>query len=144
MVKSKHIYEINGMTSLPERSIYDAMKRRCNNPNTKDFKNYGGRGIKICERWSKSFANFIEDMGARPSVRHTIDRIDVDGDYSPENCRWATVKQQANNRRTNKLVTIDGETKTLAQWIELSPVKKSTVHQRIYVYGWDDRKALEL
>lgn len=120
--------------------IWGNIKNRCNNPNNPAYANYGGRGIKVCERW-QIFANFYEDVGENPG-KMTLDRIDNDGDYSPDNCRWATRKQQANNRRTNRLVTIDGMTRTLAEWIEASPIKSSTVRQRFYVYGWSIKDAL--
>lgn len=98
--KRKHGATVGGKTR--EYNIWKGMRQRCENPNNDDFDLYGGRGIKVCRRW-KDFANFLADMGPRPTPQHSIDRYpNNDGDYEPTNCRWATPEQQANNKRPYK------------------------------------------
>ncbi len=92
----------HAMTNTRVYKIWSGMKTRVSNPNREKYAIYGGRGISVCERWNK-FENFYEDMGEPPSNKHTLDRIDVNGDYSPDNCRWATPSRQARNRQTTKL-----------------------------------------
>lgn len=123
--KRKH-----GMSRTPEWTTYSGMKSRCLNSADPKFRNYGGRGIKVCDRWLESFSNFYADMGSRPAG-HSLDRIDVNGDYAPENCRWATASQQAQNKRTNINLTHLGETKCLTQWAREYQVPLLTAYCRL-------------
>lgn len=92
----------HGCSLSKEYYAWAAIKQRCYNPKHNAYKNYGGRGITVCERWLNSFDNFLADMGEAPSKNHSIDRINNEGNYEPENCRWATAKQQANNKRCSR------------------------------------------
>lgn len=123
-----------------EYSTWTRITQRCNNLHNHKYKNYGGRGIKVCQRW-QTFENFFADMGKKPSPQHSIDRIDVDGDYCPENCRWATQKEQQNNRRDNILLSAFGRTQTLSQWAEEVGIKTGTLQYRI-ARKWPIEKAL--
>ncbi|ASQ11855.1 hypothetical protein CDO22_17840 [Sinorhizobium meliloti] len=114
---------------MPEYGIWASMKERCSNPKQSRYERYGGRGIRVCREW-EDFARFIEDMGPRPSTKHTIERIDNDGDYEPSNCRWATWKEQANNRSSNVLLTIGAERLSLSQWAVRSGVDRMTIKER--------------
>ena len=124
----------------PEYFVWHNMRHRCRDPKNKCFGNYGGRGIKVCDQWSQ-FAAFLEDMGPRPSSKHSIDRLDNDGDYNPGNCRWATKTQQLNNRRGNRLLTYCGETHTVTEWARMVGIKSATLFARIRT-GWIVEKAL--
>lgn len=113
---------------------YD-MTRRCNKADRNDYQRYGGSGIKVCSQWS-DFEKFYKDMswGFRKGL--TLDRIDSELGYSPENCRWASSIEQANNKKSNRVIEYLGQKKTLAQWIRHFGLKSSTVRQRYYVYNF--------
>jgi len=117
-----------GQSFDPLYNVWYLMLRRCQNPKDKRWEQYGGRGIKVCDRWLV-FSNFLADMGERPAGM-TLDRKDNDEDYSPNNCRWATWVEQNNNRTVNRLLTINGETKTVAQWVPLLGMKYTTLYKR--------------
>lgn len=138
---TKHGYAKRGKIG-PEYKAWTKIRQRCINPNDPYWKDYGKRGIKVCKRWLNSFENFYSDMGERPSKKHSIDRIDNDGDYTPENCRWATIKEQSNNTRRNIYITIDGVTKTLTQWCRVYGVNPVTANWRIK-NGWPSEKAVK-
>lgn len=110
--KRRILSTTHGRSHTTEWYIWCGMKRRCYDKNCKDYKRYGGRGIKVCKRWKSSFENFFEDMGKHPSSQHSIDRVDNDGPYCNWNCRGSTRKQQANNRRDNVQKTCSTMVKT--------------------------------
>lgn len=126
---------------IPEYRTWVQMRQRCNNPNNPDFNRYGGRGIKICDRW-KSFDNFYSDMGKRPE-KYTLDRMDNNGDYSPENCRWANRREQSINRECTVFVTYNGKTMSLSDWVNELPFKITlkNLYERIVTNKWPIEKA---
>lgn len=121
-------------------SIWKGMRARCNNANNPAFHRYGGRGIKVCERWN-DFENFLEDMGEKPDG-FTIDRIDNNGNYCPENCRWATRIEQANNTRNNVFIEYDNQKLSTRQWDRELGLCLGTTWQRIFTLGWTIEKAI--
>lgn len=114
-----------------------SMRQRCLNQNDRAYKNYGGRGIGISDRWL-AFENFAQDMGSMPDG-YELDRINVNGNYEPTNCRWANPKTQANNKRNNRILEIDGISKTLTQWCESTGITKSAAQKRLAL-GWSVEK----
>jgi hypothetical protein len=111
--------------------IWCKMIDRCTKPTHISYPSYGGRGIKVCDKWLSSFEEFMADVGNRPSKNHSIDRIDNDGDYMPSNVKWSTSKEQALNRSTTQLVTIDGVVDSLAGWSKRKGISPQTLHHRI-------------
>lgn len=116
------------------------MRARCLSPNATGYARYGGRGITICERWMAGFEAFAEDMGD-PGPGQSLDRIDVDGHYEPSNCRWASRVTQARNTSTNRFITIDGETRTMAEWCEVRAIRYGIVKYRLRE-GWSEEEAI--
>ena len=129
----------HGMSKTRVYNIWEGVKARCLNPNKKEWKNYGGRGIKLHKPWY-NFTEFYKDMGDPPD-NHVIDRADNDGDYTPENCKWVTYKESNNNTRHNINLTIKNTTKTITQWCEYYGVNPSTAFVRIF-RGWDEMEAV--
>jgi hypothetical protein len=130
----------HGRSHSPEHRVWNGMRTRCADAT---HPHYGGRGIKVCERWN-SFENFFADMGPRPTPKHSIDRIDSDGPYSPENCRWATIHEQARNRRSTVFIEHNGETKTMTEWAAHSGINLHTIRLRLVKFGWSVEEALSV
>ncbi len=118
-----------------------SMTYRCRNTNSKDYKNYGGRGISVCRRWRDSFLAFIEDMGECPGKGYTIERISNEAGYEPGNCKWATRKEQGRNKRNNVMLTFNGETMCLIEWAERIRMNRMTLSYRLRS-GWTIEEAL--
>ena len=131
----------HGMTRTPEYHAWEGIKQRCFNPNHQYYSHYGGRGITICDRWKNSSENFLADMGSKPTAKHSIDRIDNDGDYCPGNCRWATKAEQENNKRNNRLITIGCVTLNIAQWAKEMGFKRTVIWNRLNS-GWSEYRAV--
>jgi hypothetical protein len=129
-VLKKHLHAINGVKTA-EYTAWCNLKKRCLDSKHPQYKHYGGRGITVCDRWKNSFENFFEDMGKRPTKKHSIDRIDNNGNYEPNNCKWATTKEQSKNRRNNRNYSYNGETKNISEWALYFKVSHSSMSYRI-------------
>src|ERR1700748_3622937 len=121
--------------------VWTMIKQRCYNKKHTHYDRYGGRGIRVCERWINSYDNFILYMGGPPPPRHTIERIDNEGNYNPSNCRWATQKEQAQNRRNTVAIAFNGETMCLTEWAKKLNIGVTTLHWRIFKRKWPIEKA---
>lgn len=146
-LKTQRVYESSRAVDggyTPEYKAWEAMIQRCNNPNVRHYKRYGGRGIKVCKRWLSSFDAFLSDMGERPSPHHSIDRFpDNDGNYEPENCRWATWQQQNRNKSGTRPLTFRGETLLLVEWEDKLGLPRGRLSQRLCL-GWPVEDALTI
>ena len=134
----------HGLSKNRLHGIWRGMKQRCCNPRSKDFEHYGGRGITICRKWMCNFENFYNWAIANGyDESKSIDRIDVNGNYEPDNCRWADYEIQANNRSNNNKITFRGEIHTIAEWSSILHIDRKTISDRIHKLGWSPEKALE-
>lgn len=125
----------HGMSEEKVFKTWCKMRARCQNASDKSFKDYGGRGIEVCDRWRNSFENFFADMGHPPTPNHTIERKDNDGPYSPDNCRWATLYEQHLNTRRTVRIAYNGATKCLAEWSRIFGINYATLQYRITHMG---------
>jgi len=135
-------YKANGLYHTAEHRAWSGLIQRCTNPKNPRFSEWGGRGISVCDRWRNSFLDFYEDMGPKPSPKHSIDRINNDGNYEPSNCRWATPRQQTLNSRHARYLTHNGETLCLADWARRTGIKRHTIAARLDKQGWSIAEAL--
>lgn len=132
----------HGESGTRLHNIWKAMRKRCRNERNSDYAYYGGRGIHVCTDWDESYEAF-RDWAYKNGYEDglTIDRIDVDRDYEPENCRFVDMKTQCNNRSNSRLITFNGETHTIAEWSEITGIKYHTLYMRIEEYGWTPERA---
>ena len=130
--------------NLSRTKIYQtwqSMKDRCSNPHHLAYKYYGGRGITVCERWKNSFVDFLEDVGDKPSPKHSIDRIDNNGNYEPGNVKWSTRTEQQNNSRSSVFITFNDISDTISGWARRTGISRNAINGRI-IHGWPIEKAL--
>lgn len=130
-----------GMHKHPLFNIWKGIIQRCENPNHTHYELYGGRGIRMCQSWRDDFTTFAADLGERPSMQHSIDRIDVDGNYEPANCRWAKSVEQGSNRRDNRIIEHGGEALILSDWSKRTGLTIQTISFRLKS-GWSIERAL--
>lgn len=132
-----------GASDSSEYNTWCAMIGRCTNPNNHAFDYYGGRGITVCDLWRQSFEAFYADMGPKPTPKHTIERMENNGSYCKENCKWATRSEQARNRRSIRTIIVNGKTMSLAEAVERSGLIYITVWRRLQL-GWSTERAISV
>lgn len=136
----------HGKRHSPEYNSWVGMRDRCYNIKNPKYPRYGERGIGVCSRWlgDMGFVNFYSDMGERPSKNHSLDRIDVNGNYEPTNCRWALPIVQSRNRTDNHVLFYNGEKLSISEWSEITGIKQDTINARVSYYGWSVEEALTI
>jgi hypothetical protein len=132
----------HGLAKTSEHNTWVSMRRRCYDTKCKAYKNYGLRGIKVCDRWMESFENFFTDMGKRPTPEHSLERINNDDSYCPKNCKWETTYNQCRNRRNNTKFTYNGRTLVLSDWAKEYGINRLTLRQRLVTLKWPIEMAL--
>lgn len=131
----------HGLTKHPLYQVWHLMMLRCHNPTDKSFANYGGRGIKVCERWH-SVENFVADMNQTWAPHRQIDRINNDGNYEHGNCRWVTKSENCDNRRSGRKLTFGGRTQSISRWAEEMGINRGTISERLDIWGWSIERTL--
>lgn len=142
MVAGRKPPDPNARYKRPEYGVWRAMRDRCNRPKNKNYADYGGRGIKVYPEWDSSFDAFFAHLGPRPTSKHSIDRIDNDGDYEPGNVQWAVRTQQVRNTRLARIVTFNGETLHLKEWASRFGIGYSALKYRL-AHGWGFERAIK-
>jgi len=134
----------HGMSGSPEYKTWTAVIQRCHNSQDKSYKDYGAKGISVCDSWRESFESFLADMGPRPSRKHSIDRYpNQNGNYEPRNCRWATSTEQNRNKRTNHLIASNGVTLCISEWSEKTGISVHAIRKRLRI-GWSPETAVSI
>lgn len=131
LLDNKNCGPHDGRSLEPEYLSWVRMQRRCYEPKYKGYKDYGGRGITVCEAWLKDYRAFIADMGRKPSPKHSLDRKDNNGNYEPGNCRWVTKETQNRNRRSTRQITFNGETKCISHWAKDLGIHRHALDKRL-------------
>lgn len=138
----KKLITKHGLSRCRNYRRWQAIIDRCIKKNSQNYHYYGDRGIKVCSRWLK-FENFLKDMGSPPTPRHTIERIDNDGNYEPKNCKWGTMKEQGNNRRNSRIINHLGMSMTVSQWGDYLGISAGLIFSRLQI-GWSNERALTI
>lgn len=145
-IRTKKLIKIStshGKSQTKEYRCYAEIKKRCKPGSEARFPDYSGRGIRVCQRWLESFDNFLADMGAKPTEKYSIERVDVNGNYEPSNCIWLLNTLQAQNTRKSRYLTYKGETKLLKFWADEVGLKARTLHSRVFRQGMSVQEAIE-